>query len=59
MTINLLFNKILHFKSKNQQQKAFAIDPGRQTGLINLEKVTFPVTTTAMSKYAVILSYLG
>ena len=56
MTINLLFNKILHFKSKNQQQKAFAIDPGRQTGLIKSEKVTFPVTTTAMSKYAVILS---
>ena len=57
LTINLLlFDKILHFKSKNQQQKAFAIDPGRQTGLIKLEKVTFPVTTTAMSKYAVILS---
>jgi hypothetical protein len=59
MTINLLFNKNLQLKikkSKNQQQKAFATDPGRQTGLINLEKVTFPVTTTAMSKYAVILS---
>ncbi len=56
MTINLLFNKILHFKNKNQQQKVFAIDPGRQTGVINFEKGTFPVTTTAMSKYAVILS---
>jgi hypothetical protein len=59
MTINLLFNKILHFKSKNQQQKAFVIDPGRHIGVIKSEKVTFPVTTTAMSKYAVFLSYLG
>ena len=59
MTIYLLFNLILQLKikkNKNQQQKAFAIDTGRQTGLINFEKVTFPVTTIAMSKYAVIVS---
>ena len=60
LTINLLlFDKVLQLKikkNKNQHQRAFATDPGRQIGVIKSEKVTFPVNTTAMSKYAVILS---
>ncbi len=39
---------------KNQQQMTFNLDLGRQTGWMKYEKVTILVSTTAMSKYAVI-----